>query len=645
MTGYAGADVANRSTLDLGIWSNPDDRQALVAELRTSGRVLNREITFRTTAGERPFLVSAETISLGQEPCFVLVAQDISSLKQALATIAEQKQFLNSILENEPDCVKVVAPNGEILQMNSAGLAMLEVESLDQARRIGLLDFIAPGHRRTFAEFHRHVCAGNSGRLEFLIRGRNGTERWLETHAAPLRNTRGGVAALLGITRDITAKKRADELIWRQANFDLLTGLPNRFMFHDRLEHEIHNALRSGAMLALIFIDLDGFKEVNDTLGHGAGDRVLVEAARRIESCVRASDTVARLGGDEFTLLLAQLRDIVDVDQIAAKLIARLKEPFVLAPEQPPIYLSASAGVTLYPADGGDAVTLLKNADQAMYAAKRRGRNRFGYFIPALQAQAQARLELLDELRRALAADQFMLYFQPIVELTTGRIVKAEALLRWQHPLRGVVGAAEFIPLAEESGLILPIGEYVFAEAARWARRWAELRPQGLQISVNISPAQLLSDAVDVDAWLAQLAALGLPGASLIAEITEGVLLDADANVAGKLARLRSAGVQMAIDDFGTGYSALFYLKKFHVDYLKIDQIFVRDLESNPSDRALSEAIIVMAHRLGLKVVAEGVETEAQRRLLAAAGCDYGQGHLFSRPLGAQAFETLLRQP
>ncbi len=642
LTGYAREDVIGRSTLDFSIWMRPEDRLDFVAKLAAQGRVSNTEMLFRTAGGPKPFLVSAEIVRLGGTAFVAFMAQDVSNLKAALAIIDEQRKFLESILESEPDCVKVLAPDGELLQMNRAGLAMLEVEDIEQARSAGLINFIAPGHRKTFAEFHRKVCAGGSGTLEFLVRGRLGTERWLETHATPLRGAGGGITALLGITRDVTAKKRAEELIWRQANFDLLTGLPNRFMFHERLEQEIRSARRSGGVLALIYLDLDDFKGVNDSLGHSVGDRVLIEAAQRIAACVRTSDTVARLGGDEFTVLLPRLRDSADADKVAAAIIARLKEPFAPGAEHGTVFLSASAGITLYPDDGGDAETLLKNADQAMYAAKARGRNRYSYFTSALQAQAQARQELLGDLRRGLAEGQFMLYFQPVVELASARLVKAEALLRWAHPARGLVSAGEFIPLAEETGLIQPLGEWVFREATRWASHWAGLHAPGFQIGVNISPVQLHNDALDIDAWLAAIAEAGLPGASLVAEITESVLLDPDPDVAGKLSRLRSAGVQMAIDDFGTGYSALSYLKHFAVDYLKIDQTFVRDLATDAHDRALTEAIIAMAHRLGLKVIAEGVETEAQRSLLAAAGCDYGQGYLFARPLPASEFEALL---
>ncbi len=443
------------------------------------------------------------------------------------------------------------------------------------------------------------------------------------------------------LVQDITAQKESEELIWKQANFDPLTGLFNRRMLHERLEQEIQRAQRTDSSVALLFIDLDHFKEVNDTLGHAAGDSLLVEAAQRISRSVRETDTVARLGGDEFMIILPQVPDAAQIDQIAGKILRRLAEPFQLGFET--TYVSASIGVTLYPNDAGDIENLFKNADQAMYAAKNQGRNRYSYFTPALQEVAQARLKLIKELRVALSEQQFRVYFQPIVELSSQRIVKAEALIRWQHPSRGLVGPLEFIALAEETGLIIEIGHWVFQEAARWARRWSDMRP--LQISVNVSPIQFRSDINNTAALLDQVWALGLPEGTMAVEITEGLLLHADAHITEQLARFRAAGVQVAIDDFGTGYSSLSYLKKFEIDYLKIDQSFVRNLATDPNDMALSEAIIVMAHKLGLKVIAEGVETEQQRAFLQAAGCDFAQGYLFSRPLPPQEFELLLAGP
>lgn len=442
---------------------------------------------------------------------------------------------------------------------------------------------------------------------------------------------------------DITEKKQSEELIWKQANFDMLTGLPNRRMFRDRLAQEIKKERRAGLSLALLFIDLDHFKEVNDTHGHLIGDDLLIEVARRIRGCTRDSDTVARLGGDEFTVILTQLEDSKFAEVVAQKIINCMAEPFVLVEEL--VYVSASIGITLYPDDAFEVEQLLKNADQAMYAAKNMGRSRFSYFTYTLQIAVQSRVRLIHDLRVALAAGQFRVYFQPIVDLATGRIHKAEALLRWDHPERGMIGPAEFIPLAEESGLIIEIGDWVFREATRWLNRWHGIIPHGFQISVNASPVQFRTEGnIPHDTWSDYLDSLGIPGTSVIIEITEGLLLDAEPDIVNRLLRFRDAGIQVAIDDFGIGYSSLSYLKKFDIDYLKIDQSFVRMLGTNNNDRALCEAIIVMAHKLGLGVIAEGVETEEERQWLIDAGCDSMQGFLISEPVTPERFELLLRQ-
>ena len=434
-------------------------------------------------------------------------------------------------------------------------------------------------------------------------------------------------------------RKMAEDLIWRQANYDSVTGLPNRSLFRDRLEQEMRKTQRDGRSLALLFIDLDRFKEVNDTLGHDIGDMLLVQAAQRIRDCVRETDTVARLGGDEFTVIMPQLDDINRVEQAAESIVQVLAMPFPLGQEA--AFVSASIGITLYPEDAASAESLLKNADQAMYVAKNAGRNRFSFFTAQMQEHAQHRLHLINDLRLALANKQFRLYFQPIVDLRSGDIVKAEALIRWQHPQRGLVPPLEFIALAEEVGLIAPIGDWVFREAARWMQRWHVQGYSCRQVSVNKSPGQF-ADADSHESWLQHLHEIGLPGECLVIEITEGLLLDERADVSQRLLQFRDAGIQVAIDDFGTGYSSLSYLKKFDIDYLKIDRSFVRDLATDPNDLALSEAIIVMAHKLGLKVVAEGVETAEQRDTLAAAHCDYAQGYLYAKPMPAEEFDALL---
>ncbi len=637
ITGYSAQEAIGRTALELGIWERPDDRRAVVEALKKSGRISAMEFVFKSRAGDEIFcLISAERVDMQGEECMIFIAQDIRELRQAMETIREQNNFLNAIFESEPHCVKVVSPEGKLIQMNRAGLAMLEVGSLEEAQRTELQEFIQPNYRKAYLEFHGRICSGSSGILEFPVTGRKGAQRWLETHATPLRKLNGEIIGLLGVTRDITEKKRTDALIWKQANFDLLTDLPNRHMFYDRLEQEI----RKAEALALLFIDLDQFKEVNDTLGHQAGDALLVEAAKRISACIGESDILARLGGDEFAIL-SGMHETMHIENVSQRILDALSEPFAMEGKPGRIYVSASIGITLYPEDAMDADQLLKNADQALYEAKNAGRNRFSYFTQSLQEKAQARLRLLNDLRGALVANQFLLHFQPIMDLSSNRIVKAEALLRWKHPERGMVSPMEFIPLAEETGLILQIGDWVFREAAKWASMWVRQHPD-LVIGVNMSPLQFRNDGANIGEWLGYLRSLGLHGKNLVVEITESLLLDADSEVKDKLIEFQDAGIRVAIDDFGTGYSALSYLKKFRIDYLKIDRAFISNLARDSSDMALSEAIIVMAHKLGLEVIAEGVETAKQRDLLLQAGCDYAQGYLFSRPIPPEEFEARL---
>ncbi|MDR7377949.1 diguanylate cyclase (GGDEF)-like protein [Rhodoferax ferrireducens] len=432
------------------------------------------------------------------------------------------------------------------------------------------------------------------------------------------------------VLEDITERKRSAEMIWNQANFDRLTGLPNRHMFQTRLEQDMAAAARESRSLALVFFDLDLFKEVNDTLGHEMGDLLLQEAARRLRVGVRQNDLVARLGGDEFTLILSGLADIADVHQIVQEALRRLAEPFVLAGQQ--VHISTSAGITFYPQDATGVEALLKNADQAMYAAKSQGRNRYSVFTPSMQDVAQKRMRLINDLRVAIAEHQFSVFYQPIVDLKTGQIRKAEALVRWRHPVDGMVSPADFVPVAEETGMIVDIGNWVFQQAVKQVTQWRKTHHPDFQVSVNVSPVQFRNEGINQATWLAQLSAAGLPGQAVLIEITEGLLMDAGGNVTEQLRGFRQAGIGLSLDDFGTGYSSLSYLKKFDIDVLKIDQAFVRNLTADSDDMALCNVIIVMAHTLGLKVVAEGVETQEQCDLLAAAGCDYGQGYLFARP-------------
>ena len=474
---------------------------------------------------------------------------------------------------------------------------------------------------------------------EILNRNKNGEifVEWMVINC--IYDEHGKVVQRAALFSDITEKKKSEELIWQQANFDPLTQLPNRRLFGDRLQQEIRKTQRDQQLLGLLFLDLDRFKEVNDTLGHRVGDSLLIESAQRIKACVRKTDTVARLGGDEFTVIVTELNAIADLERITSNILITLSQPFKFNNDL--VYISASIGIAIYPSDTLDGDELIRYADQAMYAAKNKGRNGFSYFTPEMQANVRKRLETSNDLYQALAKNEFQLYYQPIIDLNNGHILKAEALIRWFHPKRGLVYPVDFIHLAEENGLIKDIGDWVFQQAIDQVKIWRENYQADFQISINKSPLQFHKDNT-LDKWLNALKLQQLSGQCLVIEITEGLLLDADDKIYEKLLQYSKAGIQVAIDDFGTGYSSLAYLKKFDIDYLKIDQSFVRNLAQDTNDKALSEAIVIMAHTLGLKVIAEGVETEQQLDLLKQIGCDYAQGYFFARPLSADLMTKLL---
>jgi len=459
----------------------------------------------------------------------------------------------------------------------------------------------------------------------------------VEFHKASYCDSQGAVAGLVGAVFEITERKRAEELIWHQANFDVLTGLPNRRMARDRLSQWLKQAARSGTQLALLFLDLDKFKEVNDTFGHAKGDLLLTQVAQRLRACVREADTVARLGGDEFMVILGDLDGVDAATRVAQSIVEALVRPFDLHDEQ--AWVSASVGIALYPDDAPDADNLSRYADQAMYQAKGAGRNRFCRFSSALADQTHLRVALLADLKGAAERGELWLAYQPIVELASDRVVKAEALLRWQHPTRGLVLPDSFIALAEESGQIHALGDWVLSEAAQQQRRWNKRWGEGFQISVNKSPLQIQA-RLGERPWKLYLEGLGIAPSQLVVEITEGTLLHLTPTVARELLAFRDAGVEVALDDFGTAYSSLANLTELDIDYIKIDRRFVARLVERDADRLLTSAIVAMAHKLGLRVIAEGVETQAQRDALHAMGCDFGQGFWWSRPLNAPDFEA-----
>ncbi|MYM31327.1 EAL domain-containing protein [Duganella sp. CY15W] len=457
--------------------------------------------------------------------------------------------------------------------------------------------------------------------------------RWLHQQVVAVR---GGIVA---IVRDISERKLAEERMVHLAHHDTLTGLPNRSLIADRLEMTIAQAQRNGNSVLVAFIDLDGFKLVNDGLGHNAGDELLKVVAERMSGCLRASDTVGRFGGDEFVLLLTEYGSVMD----AAPVLERVREAVLQSVNVcgQDVQVSCSIGVSVYPNDGSDAETLLMNADAAMYRAKETGKNNCQFYTREMNESIEEKLLLLDGLRGALEASQFCLLYQPKVDLRTGRVFGVEALVRWEHPEQGVIGPDRFIPLAEESGMILGLGEWVLRTACQQNRAWQDAGLPPLRISVNVSPRQF-EDPRLVERVQHALNDSGLAPEWLELEVTEGVIMRDLQQAVAKMAELRAMGVSLSIDDFGTGYSSLSALKSFPISTLKIDKSFVRDLGRSDGDEAIASSIIELAHRLRLRVIAEGVETEQQRGFLRENGCDEMQGYLFSRPLPAMQLAEML---
>jgi diguanylate cyclase (GGDEF)-like protein/PAS domain S-box-containing protein len=474
---------------------------------------------------------------------------------------------------------------------------------------------------------------------------KNGQVFWNEIYIAPVRNADGPTEHFVTIFNDITDAKNDAENVARQAHFDPLTELANRSLLQDRLNQAIAGSQRRNSGIAVAFIDLDNFKLINDSLGHDVGDELLKAVATRLQSCVRASDTVARLGGDEFVLLLTDQTNHGEgmieshVTELVRKLLANVSEPLMLAGRE--IRMSCSIGVGMYPQDGEDAETLLKNADTAMYRAKELGRDRFQFFTAALQERVQKQLELGASLRRALERDEFRLFYQPQVSLHNGRVVGMEALLRWQHPEQGLIGPGHFIAFAEESGLIISIGEWVLMEACRQNKAWQDAGLPAIPVAVNVSAKQCAQQ--DLEAVVRRaLKKSGLQAQFLELELTESISMADPEKSVPLMERMKEIGVELSIDDFGTGYSNMSYLKRFPIDRLKLDISFVREITTDTDNLAISEAIITMSHSLRLEVVAEGVETEGQLAVLKGLGCDLIQGFYFSKPLPVAELERFL---
>ena len=481
----------------------------------------------------------------------------------------------------------------------------------------------------------------SSGRQMMVELPHMGTT-WFELSAARKVSTpdsQGDLPRFVVLSRDITQQREAQDRIQRLAHFDPLTDLPNRTLLAERVQIHIDEERSRGGTLAMLFIDLDHFKNVNDSLGHRIGDALLVAVAQRLQSLLQPQDTVSRFGGDEFLVVLPAT-SAAAVAEVATRLLAAVAQPFQIEPYE--LTTTLSVGIAMYPADGDSFDTLYQRADAAMYRAKQNGRNRYGFFTADLEARTARALQIENALRRALERNQFELHYQPQVTLDTRQVVGAEALLRWRHPELGMVSPAEFIPVAESSGMIVAIGEWVVHTAVNDIKRWLDMQLPLRAVSVNVSAVQFRHPQLP-EMVARCLAQAGLPARRLELELTEGAAVDDPAAALAMMDQLHERGVRLSMDDFGTGYSSLSYLKRFQVYKLKIDQSFVRDLEDDANDRAIVSAIIRMAQALGMQTTAEGVETDGQLDFLRTQGCDEGQGYLFSQPLPAREFEVYLR--
>jgi diguanylate cyclase (GGDEF)-like protein/PAS domain S-box-containing protein len=566
---------------------------------------------------------------------------DSATTLRAAEGLREQLAFIQQLIEAVPQPIFFKDAQGRYLGVNRAwekffgiardtfiGKSVFELypDDLELARKHHGRDeelFSNPG----------------SQSYEAAIKDAQGALRQTIYNKATFGRADGSVAGLIGTITDITEQRRVEEQVRHMANHDALTQLPNRSLLHDRVTQAVAKARRSGEVLALLFIDLDRFKIINDSLGHPVGDRVLQEVAARLLGCTRAADTVARIGGDEFVVLLGDLDRPETARHVGRKVVEALAQPAPL--DWHPLHGTPSVGHSVFPGDGEEVETLMRNADTAMYHAKQAGRNNFQFFTQAMNDAAQQRLQLESDLRHAVERGELILHYQPQIDLRSGAIVGFEALVRWRHPQRGMVSPAEFVPAAEEAGLINAIGEWVLRAACAQAVAWHRAGNPYLQAAVNCSAKQFQDEGfvAAVDRILRES---GMPAQRLELEITESVIIQRSEDVIARFQALEDMGVRLSIDDFGTGYSSLSYLKRLSIHQLKIDQSFVRDIGTDPNDAAIVSAIVTIAHSLGLEVVAEGVETAEQLAFLRAVGCDAAQGYLFSKPLPAEEFEQLL---
>ena len=641
-TGHEARQVVGRSPLEN--WVAPCDEAdrtrhlAALRQVADTGQATERELT-STQADDTRCVIRIRYVPElekdGQLTGVLAVGQDISAQR----AMEDRLRMTASVFSATREGIMITDASGHILEVNPA---FSRITGYERGEALGATPSLLASGRHDHS-FFRAMWSSLSQQGhwsgEIVNQRRNGERYTAQLDIAAVDGHNGSVRYFVGVLADVSRLKQHEAHLRHVAYHDDLTGLPNRLLLRKRLTKAIARAERRGHRVAVLYLDLDGFKPANDVHGHATGDQVLQTVARRLADSVRSSDVVARIGGDEFVAVLADVPSLPECEATAHRLLDAINEPIVVQGRC--LTLSASMGASLFPDDERDPDILLRYADHAMYSAKAAGRNQLIFYSAIADCKTLGDARMIHDLRQALEQDQFTVHYQPIVDIATGRIVKAEALARWLHPSRGLVLPSVFIPVAENSGLIHAIGERVFRHAARVAREWnrrASAPPDDLlRIAVNRSPRQFTSRD-GASGWLKHLSSEGISGRMLSIEITEGLLLEDRAEVFAQLEQMQGFGMTVSLDDFGTGYSSLSYLKKFDIDYIKIDRSFIRDISVDESDRAIVEAIIAIGRRLGIKLIAEGVETRAQAELLSAAGCDMAQGYFFAPPMPEEQF-------
>jgi diguanylate cyclase (GGDEF)-like protein/PAS domain S-box-containing protein len=619
----------------------PNMTQLFDAAYDGSGTKRRAETTGRRANGEEfPVEVTIEPVGRGAEQTFTAFLRDISERKRSQAELENREQRFRALVEKSWSGVALLDPDLAFCYSGASTERLLGYTEDDLAGS-SFLAYIHPRERETMRELFGALAAGEAheSQAELRFRHRNGMWIWLEAFAQNMLHE-PSVGAIVLNYRDVTQRKATEKQLEYQAYYDALTGLPNRLLFRDRVVNAIAQAQRNRRGVAVMYLDLDHFKLVNDSLGHSLGDALLSEVAARLQGCVRASDTISRLGGDEFTILLIDTSSSEAIAGVARKILQSLAHPFRVEGHE--LFVTASIGISIFPGDGDEVETLLKSADSAMYRAKELGRNQAQMFTTSMNERYGRRLALEQSLHHALERDELVVHYQPIFDRNRKKIVSLEALVRWNHPTRGLVQPIDFIGLAEETGLIVPIGEWMLRSVCRDLRGWREAGLPSIRIGVNIAAPQFqqLSFALVVGSILREYACD--PGV-LELEITETVAVQNIEITMNAMRDLKELGIRIAIDDFGTGQSSLVYLKRFPIDTVKIDRAFVRDVTTDESAAAIVSYVINLAHTLRLAVVAEGVETEEQWSFLKLNACDHMQGFLFSHPLPAGEAEAFMR--